>query len=390
MTRRLCKSRAGARDWQDGNVVTVLCFTGNSGLTDYSVSLCRSLTRHALIRLVTSESIAPRFRTFGFDVITAFRRTRHYPIDIIRVVWNLARAQRHVILFQGPLKWVVIDGLVARLLRFSGHRVVLTVHDVMPHYPKPWSRLTQRFFLRSFDRLVVHSDRAIKDVTRIGVSAPLLMVPHGTYDIFCLGRSTRLEARRKVLGDLGERTSVLFFGHLESRKGFFEFLSLAKALELTQKYVFVAAGPDGFRSEVERCRAREHASELPSLVFRPGRVPHESVEEYFLAADIVVLPYLEGTTSGVLKIALAFGNPVVATDVGDIRENIPEGGGIVVQLGSGLIEDMAAAVKAVASAYKVFKQHMSQGVVGLDWVSIGDRYYEFLSSSCSAPGDGGS
>jgi glycosyltransferase involved in cell wall biosynthesis len=193
-----------------------------------------------------------------------------------------------------------------------------------------------------------------------------------------MGRSTPGAARKNILGNMDGRVSVLFFGHLEPRKGFFEFLQVARSLEATEKYVFVAAGPDGFRSRGERQAAGALISQLQSFVFRPGRVPHDLVEEYFLAADIVLLPYLEGTTSGVLKIAIAFGTPVIATDVGDIRENVPRGGGVVVRVGANMVEELTAAVVAVANAHAAFRRHMADGVVGLDWETIGGRYYDFL------------
>jgi glycosyltransferase involved in cell wall biosynthesis len=376
--------RVTQSDWPsavDDRAITVLCFTGNSGLTDYSVSLCRSLARHAQTRLITSTTIDSRFCALGFEVAQMFRRTREYPADVMRVIWRLVRAPRQIILFQGPLKWAITDGIVARLLRAVGHRLVLTVHDVMPHYPKPWSQYTQKFFMRSFDRLVVHSKRASDDVRRLGVTLPILTVPHGLYDLFCMGRSTPGAARKNILGNMDRRVSVLFFGHLEPRKGFFEFLQVAKSLDATEKYVFVAAGPDGFRSRGERQAASALASQLQSFIFRPGRVPHDLVEEYFLAADIVVLPYLEGTTSGVLKIAIAFGTPVIATDVGDIRENVPRGGGVVVRVGAKMVEELTAAVVAVANAHAAFRQHMAEGVAGLDWETIGGRYYDFLEAA---------
>jgi glycosyltransferase involved in cell wall biosynthesis len=46
------------------------------------------------------------------------------------------------------------------------------------------------------------------------------------------------------------------------------------------------------------------------------------VARLFLDADLAVLPYLEASQSGVLNLAAAFGMPVVATDVGELRETV--------------------------------------------------------------------
>ena len=46
---------------------------------------------------------------------------------------------------------------------------------------------------------------------------------------------------------------------------------------------------------------------------------------YFNAADVIVLPYLRIFQSGVLFLAYSFGLPVIATDVGSLKEDVVEG-----------------------------------------------------------------
>ena len=49
------------------------------------------------------------------------------------------------------------------------------------------------------------------------------------------------------------------------------------------------------------------------------------VPALFARARLVVLPYIEGTQTGVIPIAYAFRKPVVVTDVGAIPEVVEEG-----------------------------------------------------------------
>jgi len=49
-------------------------------------------------------------------------------------------------------------------------------------------------------------------------------------------------------------------------------------------------------------------------------VPNEEVSKYFCAADVVVLPYVSATQSGIVQIAYQFDKPVIATDVGGLSE----------------------------------------------------------------------
>ena len=54
-------------------------------------------------------------------------------------------------------------------------------------------------------------------------------------------------------------------------------------------------------------------------------IPDDETEVYFKAADLLVLPYRHIYQSGVLFLGYSFGLPVVATDVGALREEVIEG-----------------------------------------------------------------
>ena len=54
-------------------------------------------------------------------------------------------------------------------------------------------------------------------------------------------------------------------------------------------------------------------------------VPDEATELYFKAADVLVLPYVRVFQSGVLFLGYSFGLPVIAADVGSLKEEIVEG-----------------------------------------------------------------
>ena len=56
-----------------------------------------------------------------------------------------------------------------------------------------------------------------------------------------------------------------------------------------------------------------------------GYVPDDEVEKYFAACDLVVLPYLSATQSGIVQIAYGFEKPVVVTDVGGLPEVVTNG-----------------------------------------------------------------
>ena len=66
-------------------------------------------------------------------------------------------------------------------------------------------------------------------------------------------------------------------------------------------------------------------------------IPDEEVSTYFSAADVVVLPYVSATQSGIVKIAYHFEVPCIVTNVGGLKEDVKDGEtGFVVEPGSEL------------------------------------------------------
>lgn len=52
-------------------------------------------------------------------------------------------------------------------------------------------------------------------------------------------------------------------------------------------------------------------------------IPNEQVATYFVAADVVVLPYRRGNVSGVASLAQVFGIPIITSNVGALSGNTP-------------------------------------------------------------------
>jgi len=61
------------------------------------------------------------------------------------------------------------------------------------------------------------------------------------------------------------------------------------------------------------------------VIERIEHVPDAETELYFEAADVLVLPYVRIFQSGVLFLSYSFGLPVIAADVGSLKEEIIEG-----------------------------------------------------------------
>jgi glycosyltransferase involved in cell wall biosynthesis len=150
-----------------------------------------------------------------------------------------------------------------------------------------------------------------------------------------------LKANEKVL---------LFFGNIAPYKGV-EFLVQA-FIELAKSggdfCLIIAGRPKGSEEYWTGVLAQINASPVrEKVLLKIEYVPDAETEIYFKAADVLVLPYTHIFQSGVLFLGYNFGLPVIATDVGALKDDIETGktGWVVPP------QDAAALVKAVKNYF---------------------------------------
>jgi glycosyltransferase involved in cell wall biosynthesis len=356
--------------------VMVVSFTGDTGLADYSASLCRELCKLVTIELVTAQSFEEVKYEAKYPVFKLFRRTRNYPLDFCHFVLHVIRHRPRVLLLQSWLKWPILELPWIVLFRALGIRMALTVHDLLPHYPKPWSKIVLRLFYRQFDRLIVHSQHQSEDLRNMGVATPCLVVPHGVYDIFNTQNLDRTAGRVFFPGLHESNFVVLFFGRLEERKGLLDFLRTAELLEVSEPSIrFMVAGKSEESTAVRE--ALSAARMRSNVLMHDHLIPHIEVQRFFAACDMVAMPYHEGTSSGVMKLAMAFRRPVVCTDVGDFAESLEVWPGLMVDQ-MRLPESLVEKVRQARNESK----HLAAGTTLLSketqWCSIASRYVSYL------------
>lgn len=217
--------------------------------------------------------------------------------------------------------------------KLLGKKVVMTVHNVNAGLrdgdDSLLNRLTLRCQYRLCDHLFVHTERMKQELlSGFGVGQEKVsVIPFGINSTVPDTALTRGEARAKLA--LSEDDKVLlFFGNIAPYKGLEyladAFLDLARGDPSIR--LIVAGLPKGCADYWEGIKRSVEAAGLQDRVrFRIEYVPDEETELYFKAADVLILPYTHIFQSGVLFLGYNFGLPVIATDVGSLKEDIVEG-----------------------------------------------------------------
>jgi glycosyltransferase involved in cell wall biosynthesis len=208
-------------------------------------------------------------------------------------------------------QWLPVQWLDLHLL--ADRPIVLTAHDLLPREARPGQVRAQRRLYSAVEAVIAHSEYGRRQLTEvIGVDPEKVeVVRHGAFD-----HLTHIASERPLPTELEavKEPVVLFFGLLRPYKGLEVLLEAWRGISGAE--LWIVGRP---RIALEPLRAR-----APRAVrFVPRFVQDSELPAYFRRADIVVLPYA-GTErfdfSGVLATALAFGRPVLASDIGGFSE----------------------------------------------------------------------
>ncbi len=232
----------------------------------------------------------------------ALKLVEHMP-DMLR--YRRAAQTADVVHFQ----WLPVQQLDEHMLPAQPRgrpALVLTAHDVLPREGGARRRAAQRRLYDRFDAIVVHSEHGrARLIGELGVDERRVhVIAHGAF--------AHLADQPAVPPPFAtDKRVVLFFGLLRPYKGLDVLLQAWRGIDDAE--LWIVGMP---RMDV----AALLADAPPNVRLVSRFVADAELPAYFARADLVVLPYREIEQSGVLFTALAFGKPLLVSDVGGFAE----------------------------------------------------------------------
>jgi D-inositol-3-phosphate glycosyltransferase len=218
--------------------------------------------------------------------------------------------------------------------RLLGKRIVLTAHNVNTRRRDgcdSWfNRFTLRVQFRLCHHILVHTPAMRDELVTDFQIAPdrVTVIPFGINDTNPKTALDRAGARER-LGLAPDDKVLLFFGQIAPYKGLEHLVSALSFLNGEDEKIRlliagrVKPGRENYwrkiEAEIKRLRLGER------IIQNVRFIPDDEVEVFFKAADAVVIPYTEIFQSGVPFLSYSFGLPVIASDVGSLRNDIVEG-----------------------------------------------------------------
>lgn len=325
------------------NVVVTHGFEPN-----YTLGFVRGLAANNVPLVVMSaDDTAERFTSSGIANINirgAQSEGRSYSRKIVglsryylRLLWQIFRHRGGTVHFTGIFRneLILVEGIILNLsLRFLSRRYLYTAHNILPHNRRnsAFFRFIYLIIYRIPDVVLVHTEegaRLLKEQFGVPVNK-IKVISIGLNEEVPVTPLSRQEARH-MLGYTNEDRTILFFGRIDEYKGLHLLLEAFDGLEIKNSKLLVAGS----------LRNAPYASMITAKIGASARkadiridfriVPNEEIEGLFKAADVLCLPYLHITQSGILFLSARFGTPVVCTNVGSLSDYVTPESGLVAQ-----------------------------------------------------------
>jgi len=226
------------------------------------------------------------------------------------VLKEVQAAELEVIILPMASPW---DLFMGRAFRRNGIRVVRMIHDASPH---PGEKFPPRFWIKLLcqdsNQIVTFSNYVASKLVQ-NEYAPLKKIKVGELPSLGIGMNSLPSSEVP-------RKSFLFIGRGKKYKGLKQLLEAWPSVGEADSILTIAG----------------EGHQVPPNMPRVRHIDHWLGDDEVLAlvrnTDVVVLPYLEASQSGIIPIALSSNRPVVITPVGGLSEQVsPDKNGLVAE-----------------------------------------------------------
>lgn len=272
------------------------------------------------------------------------------------------------------------------LLCALGVPIVWTVHNLTEHDNRH-QRLeyaVRHAVIRLCDRVIVHCDSAgeiISEKYRLPnhTRNRIRTVPHGNYTERYPDEVSTAAARAQL--GIDDELVYLFFGQIRPYKQVDELIKTFQRLSDPGARLLVVGNPENETIEARLSRLAETDDRIRTVF---EFVPDPEVQYYFRAADVTVFPYRSILTSGSTILAMTFGRPVIAPELGCVGELLDESGGFPYDPDE---EDalFRALRRAGSESLDGMGEHNNRTVQGLDWEMLGRKTLRVYERAAAGP-----
>jgi len=230
---------------------------------------------------------------------------------------SILKAQPDVIHLLSTHPWNIFICLF-----FHQYPKIFTLHDPIYHETSSLLKKFIELFFSISDIIVrTKSQRLIVHGKTLKMVCLHQGVDEDRIDIIPLGLLMKNTNMGQFISqkDHKNKFTILFFGRIEKYKGIEYFIQAANIILKTNKdVIFLIVGSGDFS------KYKNLIQNTNNIKVVNRYIPDGEIGYYFETADVIVLPYISGSQSGVIPVAYSFKKPVIVTNVGSIPEMVDD------------------------------------------------------------------
>lgn len=232
-------------------------------------------------------------------------------------------------------------------------KLVWTIHNIYPHDNKSIEENRLRsFFASKCDRIRVFSENTARHViSEFGIDLDKIwVVPEGSYLGYYKNEISTEEARHRM-GFSGSNLVLLYLGNIRPYKGLENLVEKFKLFKRSNWRLVIAGKPfdDIYAKKISELSMEDNSIRL-DLKF----IVDNDLQEYFNAADIVVLPFENIENSGSVILAMGFGKAIITKNQGAVSRRLAQQSGLLYE--ENIVEVFQSIEKIPKNKFKVYGQ----------------------------------
>ena len=247
-----------------------------------------------------------------WDWRKTLREIRNYQPDLVIYPWWVTF-------------WAPATSWLLGKLRKYGIPATVLVHNTFPHEGGWLDKQLTKFALkgaRSFVTMTAKEAQRLKAVVQEG--SRINTAAHPVYSQFPRSGLGKSEVRDKLGLPVGEPLA-LFFGFVRPYNGLDILLEAVGIHKQDKVNIHLIVAGEFWQGVAEYEKLIDELGIGDMVTIRAEYIPDAEAGLYFEAADFFVAPYIDGTQSGSIKVALGYGLTMVVSDiiVDDVIRGLP-------------------------------------------------------------------
>lgn len=203
------------------------------------------------------------------------------------------------------------------------NKILFITENVISHEGNFVDRILTKIGLKNSDCFLSLSEQVENELKDLAKGKKVYRTELPVYDCYQSDETAVQSTKKDFKFDEDDKV-LLFFGYVRTYKGLDILIdAMPKLIKQDKRFKLLVVGefydsPDKYFNQIKMLNIENHVKIINKFI------ANEDVYKYYLASDVVVLPYRSATQSGILNVAYGFQKPVIVTDVGGLAEFVED------------------------------------------------------------------